>query len=578
MGVYGYWPRAGEHPRGGLPQGTSDCGWKFGCESLNFGFYGWPASTFDCAAKEEGDLFRQSTVGACEHCLHAVPVSTAGNNDQDAALGCGMFAQEVTGNGKDGGVVRQDWPLESAMHQAAGVRLWVRVTADRWCARHERAPGRDCVAGVLGATDDPDRRRPRYTAAAPSLVPDARVIGRPTIDASVPDPCVGGLVNTGRAVDDGGGPTSPTLDDVGCATQGCTNQPAWPSVRRSLTWCDDCLRCLCFERGYVPLEPLTDPKARWLVSHVACGKERYTNLRTIRTTEPVCPHCRWSAWGATVRAGLWQNWQRHIITAWATGSTGELTELLHNYMARYVWSAERIRALFDTADAELLTEPEDGDGLDPLPWRCRRCGWIDALPAERMLGEARASWLVCRSCNQDRLHRDPAPLARYYQVRRLRLLATVAKDRAEAYNAECMRCGTLRRVSVGTLASGAPPCLVCDGRRLDPAAPHHVYLFEFPHLQAYKVGITHTADDSRLAKHRAAGGSLCEVVEVPNRATALLLERLILDQYRDHPAEVAEHHFPQGGWTECWDSRVGRPSLADVYAVVRTRDGAGAAA
>jgi hypothetical protein len=115
-----------------------------------------------------------------------------------------------------------------------------------------------------------------------------------------------------------------------------------------------------------------------------------------------------------------------------------------------VWSAVRIRAVFESADAELQVEPEDGDGLDPLPWRCRKCGWIDAMPAERMMGEAQSSWLVCHACNQQRLKHDPTPLSRYYLLRGLRLVSAVAKDRIGAYDAECTRCGTPRRVSVTT--------------------------------------------------------------------------------------------------------------------------------
>lgn len=234
-----------------------------------------------------------------------------------------------------------------------------------------------------------------------------------------------------------------------------------------------------------------------------------------------------------------------------------------------MWPVQRTRAVFDAVDAELLGDPGDGDGLTPLAWRCRCCGYLDATPAERMEGQARSSWLVCHACNMQRLHQSPQPLVRYYSTRGLRLLSSPAKDRGVPYDAICERCGTRRRVSVMTLTSGSPPCLRCDGHSLDPEAPHRVYLFAFDALTAYKVGITHCADDSRLRAHRGIGGALQEVVTMPDRATAVVLERLVLDRYRAAPAmSVSAHHFPHGGWTECWDMRAGHPSLAALAATL----------
>jgi len=261
-----------------------------------------------------------------------------------------------------------------------------------------------------------------------------------------------------------------------------------------------------------------------------------------------------------------------MVAAYQAGDVTLFSELATFYIDRYVWTAERTRAVFDSAEAELLVEPVDGDGLSPLAWRCRRCGYLDASPAERMGLEARSGWLVCHACNQTRLHVSAQPLVRYYSLRGLTLLSSPAKDRTVAYDASCDRCGTRRRVSVWTLMSGAPPCLHCDGRRLDPDAPHRVYLFAFDDLAAYKVGITHCADDSRLTAHQRIGGRLLEVVTMPTRATAIVLERVVLDRYRLAVAITATpERFPHGGWTECWDCAAGYPSLAEIAATLTTQ-------
>lgn len=349
-----------------------------------------------------------------------------------------------------------------------------------------------------------------------------------------------------------------------CSTPDCLREPVWPSVRRSKTWCQECLSALARSRGYEPEEPLREPTQRWLLRHLSCSGLRHSNLTTVRKAEPVCPHCRWTRWAEQIRPSV-ADTARKMVAALLAGDASTFVALADFYDHRYVWPAERVAAVFDSADAELLVEPADGDGLTPLPWRCRRCGYIDALPAERMQGESQASWLVCHACNLERLHRSPQPLHRYSSLRGLKLVSTPAKDRHVAYDASCVRCGTPRRVSVMTLTSGAPPCLRCDGQRLDPTAPHRVYLFAFTDLAAYKVGITHCADDLRLIAHQRIGGQLLEIVTLPNRATAVVAERMVLDRYRHAAAPAATTEcFPQGGWTECWAMSAGHPDLKEV--------------
>ena len=125
-----------------------------------------------------------------------------------------------------------------------------------------------------------------------------------------------------------------------------------------------------------------------------------------------------------------------------------------------------------------------------------------------------------------------------------------------------------RTVAWQAIGSGSPPCLRCDGARLDPDAPHRVYLVHVPHLSdvgVYKVGITHCADDNRLKVHQRAGGIVLATVQVRDRATALTLERRILQDYLPTAAVSFPHDLlPHGGATECWSARAGYPDLAEA--------------
>jgi hypothetical protein len=71
-----------------------------------------------------------------------------------------------------------------------------------------------------------------------------------------------------------------------------------------------------------------------------------------------------------------------------------------------------------------------------------------------------------------------------------------------------------------------------------------------------------------LAAHTRAGGELLDIVEVPDRAAAFLLERRVLDRYARWPATVTADHFPHGGWTECWQMIAGRPQLREELATL----------
>ena len=195
---------------------------------------------------------------------------------------------------------------------------------------------------------------------------------------------------------------------------------------------------------------------------------------------------------------------------------------------------------------------------------CEQCGGAQTDSLFGISEGVRLSWLPCTFCNADRFKPDDVTITERFTSLGMELLSAWTGDPGAALEARCRRCGTDRIVSWSALAT-APPCLCCDGRRLDPEAPHRVYLFEFPRLGehgVYKVGITHSVDDRRLAQHRAAGGRLLQVVDVADRAFAFAVEAAVLRRLQAAAAaSVRPADLPYGGATECWDALAGYPDL-----------------
>jgi len=108
-------------------------------------------------------------------------------------------------------------------------------------------------------------------------------------------------------------------------------------------------------------------------------------------------------------------------------------------------------------------------------------------------------------------------------------------------------------------------CYVCDGAA-DPTKPHRVYLFHFPVLACFKVGLTHAGNNRRLEVHTSNGGRLVDVVQVANRAAAYALERAVLLTTRDYPSTAGPADFPHNGWTETWADHAPPVHLADLAA------------
>ncbi|MFF2347811.1 BRCT domain-containing protein [Pseudarthrobacter sp. NPDC058119] len=80
-----------------------------------------------------------------------------------------------------------------------------------------------------------------------------------------------------------------------------------------------------------------------------------------------------------------------------------------------------------------------------------------------------------------------------------------------------------------------------------------MYLFHFPDWHAYKVGITNSGNDSRLDRHRLAGGRLLELIEVPHRGAAFWVEQEVLNAMMPWPATGLPTDRVISGWTEMWD-------------------------
>lgn len=279
-----------------------------------------------------------------------------------------------------------------------------------------------------------------------------------------------------------------------------------------------------------------DARARFRVRHELCGAITDVSLPMLRKGW-VCRACK---------LGLLTS------QGWVQG--------------RGTWTLERQEQLMTVAGLHPIGALTDNAFADqPVNVECTTCGGAQTDSLFGFSEGVRLSWMPCSFCNAQRFKPTAEMVADRFADLGLTLVSTWVGDPGAGLDATCSRCDTPRIVSWLGLASGAPPCLRCDGRRLDPDAPHRVYLFLFEHLGqngVYKVGITHCADDHRLAQHTAARGRLVQVVEVADRATAFAIEASVLRTYQPQaPASVTATDLPYGGATECWDAMVGHPNL-----------------
>lgn len=235
---------------------------------------------------------------------------------------------------------------------------------------------------------------------------------------------------------------------------------------------------------------------------------------------------------------------------------------------RGVWALERQEQLLTVAGFRPLAPLVDNCYADfPLNVECVQCGGAQTNSLHGLSEGVRLAWLPCSFCNADRFKPTEETIKARFEALHLALISPWTGDPGVGLDARCRRCGGHRIIS-WTALSVSPPCIRCDGRRLDPEAPHRVYLFKFAHLGphgVYKIGITNCSDDHRLAQHTKIKGQLLDIVTVRDRAAAFAIEASVLRKYQPTaPVSVSAADLPYGGATECWDAIAGYPDLADL--------------
>jgi hypothetical protein len=322
----------------------------------------------------------------------------------------------------------------------------------------------------------------------------------------------------------------------GCATTGCSNASRWPRPRGRIGFCDACLTALADARAATILRFADEPRGRFRVRHEVCESVADVSLPMLRKGW-VCRLCKLTG----LRSQGW----------------------VQSSLPRSLEQQEQLLTVAGFRPLAPLTDNAPGD--QPVNVECVECGGAQIDSLFGIAEGVRLSWLPCSFCNAARFKPTQETVRSRLEELGLDLLSVWTGDPGAGLEARCRRCGTDRVVSWSALGSGAAPCLRCDGRRLDPEAPHRVYLFEFPRLGPrglYKVGITHCADDRRLAQHTSAGGRLLQVITVANRAAAFAIEAGVMRKYQPHaPATVGANDLPYGGATECWDTVAGYPDL-----------------
>ena len=335
-----------------------------------------------------------------------------------------------------------------------------------------------------------------------------------------------------------------TSGNGACSSPGCTKESRWPRRNRGLGFCDPCLTALVQACDATVVRLGDGPRDRFRTRHNPCGAVVDVSLAMVRRGGWVCQMCK--------RTGLLAGMREY-------GWYAEHAD---------VWPVARQEQMLAAAGLRPLEPLADADRNEPVNVECLECGGAQVDTLFGFAEGIRLSWLPCHHCNTARFRPTTATVSARFEALGLQLLDEFDGDPGRPLQAECRRCGAPRTVSWQAIGSGAPPCLRCDGARLDPDAPHRVYLVHFPHLGdvgVYKVGITHCVDDDRLKVHQRAGGRVLETVQVRDRATALSLERRILEHYLPAAAVTFPRDLlPHGGATECWSAHAGYPDLADA--------------
>lgn len=327
----------------------------------------------------------------------------------------------------------------------------------------------------------------------------------------------------------------------GCSTLGCSRTSRWPRPRRTVGFCDECLVEMVQACSASVVTLPNGPRDRIRTRHDPCAAIVDVSLAMLRRGGWVCQMCRRTQNLANLRTQSWYLDQDRV------------------------WPVALQEQVLTTAGLRPLHPLGDADRDEPVNVKCLECGGASVDTLFGFAEGIRLSWLPCPHCNAARFRPTTETVAARLTALGMELLDDFDGDPARPLRASCRRCYAPRSVAWQAIGSGSPPCLRCDGARLDPGAPHRVYLIHFPHLGevgVYKVGITHCADDNRLKAHQRAGGTVIQTVQVRDRAHAFALERHVLERYQSStPVMLARDLLPQGGTTECWAAYGGHPDL-----------------
>lgn len=315
----------------------------------------------------------------------------------------------------------------------------------------------------------------------------------------------------------------------------CTRCGARPSFNRvgKPGLCEVCIDAAYRALGVEPVGPHVSAQAPRIFRCQVCGRVDAASLTALRNKRP--PLCL----GCSVREIAERDISQTISVTEAAGYIISGTWVVYGQNGKEVSQSDLAAQM--SAFWELVVAT------------CRKCGADTEISAVFCLASADSTREIpCMNCmagNEGLVERQDLSFAAHGLER----LHDGYAKMTDLVTAKCLACGSLRKISESALLSGATPCLSCDSG-IDPNVPHFVYIVWFPRLKVRKVGITNWESHSdRIAQHLNRGGFLEDLVLVPNRDAATLLESWVLESVvKGHRKASSPLDFPQGGWTETW--------------------------
>lgn len=189
----------------------------------------------------------------------------------------------------------------------------------------------------------------------------------------------------------------------------------------------------------------------------------------------------------------------------------------------------------------------------PLNVRCQICFARDRVSVLDLIARTDPDPVYCLSCAA---HDLTAWVNDVFESHGLKREHIGYARHTDAVMSRCLTCRQPRSISLHGLLRGETPCIRCCGG-IDPEAEHRVYIFHFPTLGVYKVGIANNEDRpyDRIRAHESRGGTLVALELAPNRIAARAVEEHVLGQVESYRLELSAKEFPQGGWTELWSDK-----------------------